>query len=102
MSDNKIDKNPNKITIARRIRERITIRSTKLDIELHRSLSSALITKSSTSKEILDILLLGDIKSFRSGGSLNPKKVAKRTKISHEKMLTKTGLNEGYNQSHHW
>jgi hypothetical protein len=90
-SDSKIDKTPNKMTI----RERITIRSAKLDIELHRSLNSVLITKSSTSKEILDILFLGDIKSIRSGGNLNPKKVAKRTKISHEKMLTKTGLNEG-------
>jgi hypothetical protein len=65
--------------IARRIRERVTIRSVKLDIELHRSLNSALITKrstskevlitkSSTSKEVLDILLLEDI---------NPSKVEK-------------------------
>jgi hypothetical protein len=72
-----------------------TIRSTKLDIELHRSLNSALITKSSTSKEILDILFLGDIISMRSGGNLNPKKIAKRTKISHEELLAKTGLHKG-------
>jgi hypothetical protein len=65
MSDNKIDKTPTKIMIVRRIRERITIRRTKLDIELHRSLNSALITKSSTSKEIVDILSLGDIKAIR-------------------------------------
>jgi hypothetical protein len=49
--------------IVRRIKERITIRRTKLDIELHRSLNSALITKSNTRKEILDILSLGDIKA---------------------------------------
>jgi hypothetical protein len=61
-SDSKIDKTPNKMTIACRIRERITIRRAKLDIELHRSLSSALITKSSTIKEVLDILFLGDKK----------------------------------------
>jgi hypothetical protein len=73
----------------------ITIRSAKLDIELHRSLNSVLITKRSTSKEILDILFLGDIKSIRSGGNLNPKKVVKRTKISHKKVFTKTGLNKG-------
>jgi hypothetical protein len=60
-TDSKIDKAPNKMAIARRIRKRVTIRSTKLDVELHRSLNSALITKSSTSKEILDILFLGDI-----------------------------------------
>jgi hypothetical protein len=94
-SDIKIDKIPNKMTIVCQIRERITIRSAKLDIKLHRSLNSTLIPKSSTSKEILDILFLGDIKSIRSGGNLNPKKVAKMTKISHKKMLTKTGLNKG-------
>jgi hypothetical protein len=43
------------MVIARRIRKRITIRSTKLNIELYASLNSALITKSCTSKEILDI-----------------------------------------------
>jgi hypothetical protein len=95
VSDSKIDKAPNKMTIARQIKERITIRSTELNIELHRSLNNALITKSSMSKEILDILFLGDIKAIRSGGNLNPKKIAKRTKISHKKLLTKTGLNKG-------
>jgi hypothetical protein len=43
-SDSKIDKAPNKMIIACRIRERITIRRVKLDIELHRSLNSALFT----------------------------------------------------------
>jgi hypothetical protein len=59
------------------------------------SLSSALITKSCTSKEILDVLFLGDIESIRGGGSLNPKKAAKRTKISHKNLLTKSSLNKG-------
>jgi hypothetical protein len=94
-SDSKIDKTPNKMAIAHRIRKRVTIRSTKLDIELHRSLNSALITKSSTSEEILNILFLRDMKAIRSGGNLNPKEVAKRTKISHKELLTKTGLNKG-------
>jgi hypothetical protein len=62
-SDSKIDKAPNKMAITRRIRKRVTIRSTKLDIELHRSLNSALITKISTSKEILNVLFLGDMKA---------------------------------------
>jgi hypothetical protein len=69
--------------------------NTKLDIELYRSLNNALITKSSTSKKILDVLFLGDIKTIRIGGNLNPKKVSKRTKISHKKILTKAGLNKG-------
>jgi hypothetical protein len=55
LSDSKIDKAPKKMAIARQIRKKVTIRSTKLDIELQRSLKSALITKSSTSKEILNI-----------------------------------------------
>jgi hypothetical protein len=64
-------------------------------LELHRSLNSSLITKNNTIKEILDILLLRDKKSISSAGNLNPKKVAKRTKICHKKMLTKMGLNKG-------
>jgi hypothetical protein len=94
-SDSKIDKTPNKVTITCRVKKRITITSTKLDIELHGSLNSTLIPKSSTSKKILDILFLGDRKTIRSGGNLDPKKVAKRTKISHKKLVTKTGLNKG-------
>jgi hypothetical protein len=43
----------------------------------------------------MDILFLGDIKSIISGGNLDPKKVAKRTKISHKKLLTKMGLDKG-------
>jgi hypothetical protein len=94
-NDSKIDKTPNKMMITCQVRKRITITSTKLNIELHRSLNSALIPKSSTSKKILDILFLVGRKSIRSGGNLDPKKVAKRTKISHKKLVTKTGLNKG-------
>jgi hypothetical protein len=54
-----------------------------------------LITKSSTSKEILDILFLGNKKSIRARGNLNPKKVTKRTKIGHKKLVTETGLDKG-------
>jgi hypothetical protein len=61
------------MTIVRCIRERITIRNAKLDIELHRSLNSALIIKSNTSKEIMDIIFLGDIIAIGGGGNLSPK-----------------------------
>jgi hypothetical protein len=94
-NDSKIDKTPNKMMITCRVRKRITITSMKLNIELHRSLNSALIPKSSTSKKILNILFLGGRKTIRSGGNLDPKKVAKRTEISHKKLVTKTGLNKG-------
>jgi hypothetical protein len=76
--------------ISCRIKERITIRSAKLNIELYRSLNSMLITKKSTSKKILDILFPGRYKSIKSGGNLNPKKIVKRTKLSHKELLTKT------------
>src|SRR3954471_7481469 len=95
-SDSKINKTPNKMAIACGIRKRITINRLKLNIKLHRGLNSALIPKSSTSKKILNILFLGDVKAIRSVGNLNPKKVSKRTKISHKKLITKTSLNKGY------
>src|SRR3954468_22408476 len=84
------------MTITCRIRNKITISRLKLNIKLHRSLNSALIPKSSTSKKILNILFLRDVKAIRSGGNLNPKKVSKRTKISHKELITKTSLNKGY------
>jgi hypothetical protein len=77
------------------IRQGITIRSTEVNIEVYRSLDSALITKSSTSKEVMDVLLLGDVEAIRGRRKLNPKKVAKRTKISHKKLLMGTGFSKG-------
>ncbi|KAK1679849.1 hypothetical protein QYE76_040697 [Lolium multiflorum] len=94
-SDSKINKTPNKMAITSRIRKRITISRTKLNIKLHRSINYALIPKSSTSKKILNVLFLRDRKAIRSGGNLNAKKIAKRTKISHKKLITKTSLDEG-------
>jgi hypothetical protein len=41
----------------------------------------------------MDILFLGDIKAIKNGENLNHKKVAKKTKISHKKLLKKVGLN---------
>jgi hypothetical protein len=40
------------------------------------------------------IYFLGDIEAIRGGGNLNPKKVVKRTKIGHKKLLMKVGLNK--------
>jgi hypothetical protein len=60
--------------ISCRIKERITIRSAKLNIELCRSLNGMLITKRSTSKKILDILFLGDINPSEVEETSIPKK----------------------------
>src|SRR3954471_22470227 len=94
-SNSKIDKTPDKMSIASRVRKRITIRSTKRDIELHGSLNSTLISKSGTRKKILNVSFLGNKESINGGGNLNPKKITKRTKIRHEKLLTQTSLNKG-------
>src|SRR4051812_1368849 len=95
MNNNKINKTPDKMLIASRVRKRITIRRTKRDIELHGSLNITLISKSCTSKKILDVPFLGNEESINSGGNLNPKKITKWTKIRHEKLLTQTSLNKG-------
>ncbi|KAK1609953.1 hypothetical protein QYE76_033626 [Lolium multiflorum] len=93
-SDSKINKTPNKMAITGGIRKRITISRTKLNIKLHRSINRALIPKSRTSKKILNVLFLRDRKAIRSGGNLNAKKIAKRTKISHKKLISKTILDK--------
>jgi hypothetical protein len=79
------------MTVAHRIRKWISIRGTKVDIKLHRSLNGVIITKSGTSKKVLDVL----IEAVRGRGSVNTMEAAKRTKISHEKLLTETGLDKG-------
>src|SRR4051794_8117124 len=91
-SNSKIDKIPDKMSITSRVKKRTTIRRTKREIELHGSLNSTLIHKSSTSKKILAVPFLGNKESINSGGNLNPKKITKRTKIQHEKLLTQTSL----------
>ena len=93
--NSKIDKAANEVTIASGIRKRVTIRATKLNVELHRSHNGAVITESNSSEKILNIFLLRDVEAIRGRGDLNPKKIAKRTKISHEELVVKAGLNKG-------
>jgi hypothetical protein len=94
-SDSEINKTPNKMAITCGIRKKLTISRSKLNSKLHRSLSDTLITKISPRKKILNILFLGDKEAIGCRRNLNPKKVAKRTKIRHEKLLTETCLNKG-------
>jgi hypothetical protein len=95
MSNNRIDETVDKMSMASWIRERIPIRSTKRNIELHGSLNSMLISKSGTSKKILNISFLGDKETMRDRRNLSPKKLTKQTKIQHKKLLTQTCLNKG-------
>jgi hypothetical protein len=82
--------------IVSRIRERLTIGGTKVNIKLHGSLNCAMISESSTIKKIMDVLFLGQLETLRCRENLNPKKVTKRTKIRHQKLLTETRLHKGY------
>jgi hypothetical protein len=93
-SDTKINKTPYNVTITSRIFKRLTISRCKVNIELHRSLSSPVISKRSSIEKILNILLLRQKEPLRYG-DLNPKKVAQRMKIRHKKWITKTSLNKG-------
>jgi hypothetical protein len=54
-----------------------------VNIELYRSLNNVLISKSSTSKEILDIIILENKETIRGRRNLTPKKVAKRLQRSY-------------------
>jgi hypothetical protein len=80
--------------ITSRILKKFTISGHKGSIELHGSLSSPVISKRSTIKKILNILLLRQKKPLRSGGDLNSKKVPQRAKIRHKKLITKTSLDK--------
>jgi hypothetical protein len=76
------------------ILKRFTISDHKVNIELHGSLSSPVISKRSTIKKILNILLLRQKEPLSRGGDLNPKKVPQRIKIRHKKLITKTSLDK--------
>jgi hypothetical protein len=82
------------VTITSRILKRLTISGCKVNIELHRSLSSPVISTRSSIEKILNILLLRQKEPLRCG-DLNPKKVPQQTKIRHKKLITKTSLNKG-------
>jgi hypothetical protein len=82
------------MTITSRILKRFTICGHKVNIELHESLSSPVISKRNTIKKILNILLLRQKEPLRRGGDLNPKKVPQRAKIRHKKLITKMSLDQ--------
>jgi hypothetical protein len=80
--------------ITSRIPNRHTINGCKVNIELHVSLSSPVISKRSSIEKILNILLLRQKEPLRYG-ELDPKKVPQRIKIRHKKLVTKMSLNKG-------
>jgi hypothetical protein len=93
-SDTKVNKTPYNMTIMSSILKRFIISGQKVNIELHGSLSSLVINKRSTTKKILNILLLRQKEPLRCGGDLNPKKIPQMAKIRHKKLITKTSLDE--------
>jgi hypothetical protein len=81
--------------IMSRILKRLTISGCKVNIELHGSLRNPVISKRSSTKKILNILLLRQKEPLMYGGDLNPKEVPQGTKIRHKKLITKASLNKG-------
>jgi hypothetical protein len=77
-----------------RIPKRLTISGCKVNTEIHGSLNSPVISKKSSIKKILNILLLRQKEPLRRGGDINPKKVSQWIKIRHKKLITKAGLNK--------
>jgi hypothetical protein len=77
-----------------RILKRLTISRRKVNIDLHRSLSSPVVNKRSSIEKILNILLLRQNEPIKHGGDLNPKKLPQWTKIRYKKLITKTRLNK--------
>jgi hypothetical protein len=82
------------MTITSRILKRLTISGFKVNIELHGSLGSPMLSKRSSIKKIMNILLLRQKEPLRRGGDLNPKEVPERIKIGHKKLITKMSLNK--------
>jgi hypothetical protein len=56
--DPKIDKAPNQLTIASGISKWCTISGSEVNTKLHRSVNSAVISETSTRKEVVSVLLL--------------------------------------------
>jgi hypothetical protein len=94
-SDTTVNKTLYNVTITSRILKRPTISGCKVNIEFHGSLNSPVISKRSSIKKLLNILLLRQKDLLRRGGDLNPKEVTQRTKIRHKNLITKTSLNKG-------
>jgi hypothetical protein len=94
-SDTKINQTPDNVMIMSKILKRLTISGCKVNIELHGSLNSLVISKRSSIENILNVLLLRKKEPLRHERDLNPKKVSQRTKIRHKKLITEMSLNKG-------
>jgi hypothetical protein len=73
MGDPKIDKTPNKLTIARGIKKWCTVSGLEANTKFHRSVNRAVISESSMRKKVLSVLLLGEKNTIRCGGDLKTK-----------------------------
>lgn len=67
-----------------------------MNIKLHRSLNGQVINKGSTIKKIMNVLLMGQLKTVMCGGNLFRKKLMEKTKIKHKKLLTQTCVHKTY------
>jgi hypothetical protein len=68
--DPKVNKAPNKLTIASGISKWSTVGGAEVNVELHRSVNSAVISESSTGEKVLNILLLREKDTISCGDDL--------------------------------
>jgi hypothetical protein len=80
--------------IMSKIFKMLTINECKVNIELHGSLSSLIISKRSSIEKILNILLLRQKEPLRREENFNPKKVPQQTNIRYKKLIIKMRLNK--------
>jgi hypothetical protein len=92
--DPKVNKAPNKLTIASGISKWCTISGSEVNTKLHWSINGVVISEGSTRKEVMSVLLLGEENTIRGRGNLKTKEVTKRTQIRHQELLTETLLHK--------
>lgn len=92
-NDPKIDETSDKMAGVSEILKRLPISGPKVNTKLYRSVH-AQISKTSVSKDILNVLLLVEVVALRRRSDLNPEKLTKRTQIRHQKLFTETLLHK--------
>ena len=93
--DPKVNKAPNKLTIASGISKWCTVSGSEVNTKLHRSVNSAVISETRSRNEVLSVLLLREENTIRCGGDLKTKEVKKGTQVRHKECVIETLLHKG-------
>jgi hypothetical protein len=74
MSDPKVNKTPNKVTIASGVVKRVTFSGTQVNTELHRCINNAVASESNTRENVMYIPLLVEVDTNKYGTDPIPRK----------------------------